>query len=307
VNFVAHDYLAVMGRRMLVTDYFNLTGWDQDLIVSQLLIAAKNPGTTAQPPVSMLPGSYLPLGVVYRNPDGTSRGFSGRQRDRAYAGNQPIGEALSNLAAVQDGFDYDVLANGPAASVDHLRVFYPRQGVTRTDVALVYGVNVATVDRTVSSDDYANYVRLIGNKASTDTAAPQLYAERWNTDANNVTVNPVGLWQRGENASDVSIQATLNEQAQGSLDYHGLIVPSYSLGLRGGAYTWGMVNMGDTVPLAVKSGRLNVNTQVRVVGITYAIGDDGDENVALTVGRAPSTLARALTAAARDIDALARR
>ena len=43
--------------------------------------------------------------------------------------------------------------------------------------------------------------------------------------------------------------------------------------------------MGDVVPLIVQSGRLNVNTNVRVVGITYAIGDDGQEDVTLTVGR----------------------
>jgi hypothetical protein len=65
--------------------------------------------------------------------------------------------------------------------------------------------------------------------------------------------------------------------------------------------------MGDTVPLVVEAGRLNVNTTVRVLGITYTIGDDGQEDVALTLGRPLTTLADAFTQADRDADALTRR
>jgi predicted histidine transporter YuiF (NhaC family) len=65
--------------------------------------------------------------------------------------------------------------------------------------------------------------------------------------------------------------------------------------------------MGDTVPLIVRSGRLNVNTTVRVVGIAYTIGDDGDENVEVTIGRPTMKLSHLLTKTQREVDALARR
>ena len=66
--------------------------------------------------------------------------------------------------------------------------------------------------------------------------------------------------------------------------------------------------MGDTVPLIIDSGRLQVNsTSVRVLGITYSIGDDGDENVELVVGRPRTTLSFLLSQANRDIAALNRR
>jgi microcystin-dependent protein len=48
--------------------------------------------------------------------------------------------------------------------------------------------------------------------------------------------------------------------------------------------------MGDTVPLIVQSGRLNVDTAIRVVGFTFTIGDDGQEDVGVVVGRPTQTL-----------------
>ena len=118
---------------------------------------------------------------------------------------------------------------------------------------------------------------------------------------------PVGLWQNVENASDVSVQATLDQKAAGDLAYQGVLTPTYTLGLRPGTYTYGNPNMGDSVPLIINEGRLAVNTTVRVVGITYDIGDDGQEDITLTVGRPPVTLARLLAAGDRNIDQLARR
>jgi hypothetical protein len=69
----------------------------------------------------------------------------------------------------------------------------------------------------------------------------------------------------------------------------------------------GFPNMGDTVTLRVQSGRLNVNTQVRVVGITYDISDDGAEDIQLVVGQPAVSFLKTLTPLRRDINALARR
>jgi len=306
VTFTCHDYLAMMGRRYLVNPVgTTFTQRDQDLIVQSFLDAASL--ATASDGTSFTPGSFLPLIVSRRNPDGTNRaGNSGTLRDRTYPGSTVIGQALDDLAKVIGGFDYDISPRSDIYGYDHLRIFFPVQGVPRTDMALVYGGTVATVTRSLTSSDYANYWRILGNSGG-DAGAPQLYAEAWNTDSNNVGVIPLGLWANIDNAADVSIQSTLNEKAQGNLATSALLVPSYTLGLRPGAYRYGFPNMGDSVPLVVQSGRLNINTTVRVLGISYSIGDDGDEDVELTVGRPADNLLRYLTQAGRDADALTRR
>jgi hypothetical protein len=65
--------------------------------------------------------------------------------------------------------------------------------------------------------------------------------------------------------------------------------------------------MGDVVPLIVYSGRLHVDTMIRVLGIDYTVGDDGQEDVTLTVGRPDVTLTNLFTRANADVNALARR
>jgi hypothetical protein len=299
-----------MLERRLLTRRWAFTQVDQDDIVAGIIQRAT--AMTSSSGQSFGAGSFLPLQTARRNPDASQRTVaSGQRRDREYLGSQNLGEALSNLAAVVNGFDWDVLPGG--AGLDELRIFYPYQGVQRFDMALVYGSNVSALTRSVNSGDYANYWRVLG-QGSEDT---QVFAEAWNIDTTDITVSGLGLWQSGDNASDVSIQSTLDEKAGGvglvtnpsggDLGDSSILTPSYTLTLRPGAYGWGSPNMGDVVPLVVRSGRLDVATDVRVVGLTYDVGDDGDENVELTVGRPLRTLTQLITAPVADVNALARR
>jgi len=304
INFVAHDLLGIIGRRYL-TGTVTYTQTDQDLIVANLLSLAVN--AHAGDGTSFLPGSWLAVSASITNPDGTIRGqYSGQLRDRTYTGSTAIGQSVDDLAKVIGGFDYDIR---PLFSdtVDALRVFYPTQGVTRSDIVLMYGATVSALTRTVASTDYANYQRVLGNNGNSDPSVPQLAAEAWDNNATPGVVGSVGLWQATDSAADVTDQATLAQKAHGDLNLSGLLVPSYSLTMRPGAYSYGNPNLGDTVPLIVLAGRLNVNTTIRVLGITYAISDDGAEDVTLTVGRPLSTLADLFTRADRDVDALTRR
>ena len=300
VTVTVHSYLKMLERRIL-TGPWAFTQLEQDQIVAQLVARASAMTTSAG--AGFGAGSYLPLAAAPVNPDGSARvAPSGQLRDRAYLGNQKLDEALSNLAAVLNGFDYDVAPYG-AGTADAVRVFYPYQGTQRFDMALVYGSSVSALTRTVNSGDYANYWRVLGE----GTEEAQLYAEVHNSDAIDVTVTGLGLWQSGDNASDVSSQSTLDEKARGDLAASSILTPSYTVTMRPGAYVWGSPNMGDVVPLVVRSGRLDVVTDVRVVGLTYDIGDDGDEKVDLTVGRPVRTLTQLINAPVADVNALARR
>jgi hypothetical protein len=303
VTFTAHDYLTILQRRFLTSTY-SVVATDQDAIVQALLSRALVVSSSSGQ--SFVPGSYLPIQIAYCNPDGTSRpaNTSGQLRDRTYSGSTVIGQAIDDLAKVIKGFDYDL---SPTGSVDALRIFYPYQGITRTDIAFVYGVTVSAVTRSVNSGDYGNYVRVLGNNGSSDPAAAQLYGEAWNADSNDVTRIAFGLWMNADSASDVSIQSTLTEKAKGDLALTGLVVPSYSLSLRPEAYGNGSPSMGDVVPLVIQAGRLNVNTTVRVLALSFGIGDDGDENVEATVGRPALTLTDLLVDTDRDVEALTRR
>jgi hypothetical protein len=303
VTFTCHDYLAMLGRRFLAARA-TYTQLDQDVIAGDLIAKAK--AVTTSGGVHLTPGSYLPVVVRLVDPAGAPRGNSGRLRDRTYEAQQKIDEAVTNLGAVDGGYDLDVVPN-PAAGDDDLRVFYPYQGVLRIDLVLEYGSSVSALSRSVNSADYGNYWRVVGATPPTDSTAPPMYAEAVGADANDVTRAPVGLWASGDNASDVSIQTTLTEHAGADLARSGLLVPSYSLDLRPDWYTWANPRMGDVVTLRVRAGRLTVDTEVRVVGVVYDIGEDGDETVSLTVGRPDVTFGDLWTRTDRDINALARR
>jgi hypothetical protein len=305
VNVTAHDYIAMLSRRLL-TAAVTYTAADQDDIVADLVNRAS--AVSSSGGTSFAPGSVLPVTLALVNPDGTVRTIKSTQiRTLPYQASTDLLTITDGLAKLLNGFDYDILPAGLGGTADALRIFYPYQGVQRSDLALVYGSTVAQVQRTVDSSIYGNYWRVIGNNGSADPNAAQLFAETWSSDANNVPKNPVGLWMSADNAPSLTDANSLVAQAQGDLSLHGSLIPTYTLTLTAGAYYYGAPYMGDVVPLVVRSGRLNVNTSVRVLGITYTIGDDGQEDVALTVGQPGRTLIQMIQESQSDINALARR
>jgi hypothetical protein len=319
VTFTAHDYFDMLNRRMLTAPatFTTGTGVGQDTLVNWLLSHA-NDVWDGSNTVHMVPGSAVPLHAGFAAGDGTMRTMDAGgvpMRMRGYLAGALIGTLIDELAHVIGGFDYDVAPatrtetpTTPNDGYDALRIFWPQQGITRTDPILEYGSTVSAFTRSVNSADYSNYWRTIGAAPPGAAAdAPPMWSERWNADANDVTRVPVGLWMSVDNASDVSIQGTLDEMAGGNLDLYGVLIPTYSVSLRPGAYREALVNMGDVVPLVIAAGRLDVTDAVRIVGMAFAIGDDGDEDVELTVGRAPVGLVDMWDAARRDVAALARR
>jgi hypothetical protein len=160
----------------------------------------------------------------------------------------------------------------------------------------------------VTSQDYSNYWRTLGNNQSSNPADLQQYGEDWTKDALTATPGSVGLWMNGDNSrADVINATTLNEAACGSIDMYSVLVPTYTLALSPDVYEWGLFDLGDALPLVIMSGRLQVDTSIRVMGITYAIGDDGQEDIELVVGRPLTSLKKMMTAWESDVNALTRR
>jgi hypothetical protein len=318
VTVTCTDYLLALTRRFLWTTWstpgYPAGGEDQDALVSDLVnLAIFNAQTTSGNVFGA--GAYAPLSVQPVHGDGSYRSApSGNVVIRTYFGNQVIFDAFDQLAKCQGGFDYDVLPYGglPMGSqpgADWLRIFYagpsgPQQGQVRTNPVLAYASSVVKVQRQLTSADYGNYWRELGNNQNAIADAPQIIGEAWNADSFN---SVVGLWASPDNAADVVDPATAAARARGNLNRYGVLIPVYTLTLRPGFYYAGLFNMGDTLPLVIMHGRLSVNTTVRVLGITYDIGDDGQEDVTLTVGRPDTTLVDVLGGVAADVDALARR
>jgi hypothetical protein len=306
VNVSATDYLALLGRRFETGLSSTITG-TPDGIANAILSAALNVATSGSG-FSFGAGGYLPLDCAYVNPDGSARaaGAGQAQQTRAYLGNQVWLTALDELAkSSPGGFDYDVAPLTYGAGVaDSLRIFWPAQGVTRAAPVLEYGSTVSRVQRQVTSADYGNYWRELGNNQSSLTSQAQTIGEAWNADASGQVV---GLWGSPDNAASITDPVALAAVAQGNLNRYGVLIPVYTLTLRPDFYHWGLFHMGDVVPLVIWHGRLHVNTTVRVLGITYNIGDDGQEDVDVVVGRPDTTLVDVLGAVVADVNALARR
>lgn len=302
VNVTCQDYSAMLKRRFLTSNrsYPNNL---QDQIVMSLIGAANTVVTSGG--TSLHPGSELVLQARAVYPDGVTspdRPTGGPYRTRNYEAQTNIFDAIDNLSNVINGFDWDVQPN--ASFQDYFRIYYPYKGLTRTDFAFVYGSTVSTVSRSINSANYANYVRVLGQS---EPDHPQVFAETWRGDANDQITNPRGLWMMADSASDVKEIPTLVERAGGLLNRYGTLVPSYSLGLRPGVYYRGAFGIGDTVGLRIRSGRLDVDTWVRVVGRRFVIGDDGQEDVEVDVGIPERSFFDLITSADRRVDALERR
>lgn len=308
VTFTCHDYLAMLARRMIVSKtgvaYTNL---DQDTIASRIVESAQY---TVPLTGSFTVSALLPLWTMTCNPDGSARGLSGTIRVRNYAGGSNQRDLLDQLANVIGGFEYDVVPNprttwqtGRYIGNDAVRIFFPEQGVVRNDFMLVFGGNISAITRAITSSDYSNYARVIGNNGSSDPNAAQQAADAFtNNDPE------VGVWASNDNgSSDVSDTSTLQERASGIINNFGVLLPSYTITMRPGRYRYGNPNMGDTVTMRINSGRLNVVTPIRVIAITYNVGDDGQEDVELTVGKAKPKLTKLFNTIHRDTAALSRR
>jgi hypothetical protein len=316
----ATDYLALLARRIFTTPTAAPYTADQDNCIGSITYAA-GAGAASSSGTGFSPAGYLPLypgdlgqGNTSVNPDGTAR-VSGSTVSRTvtYQGNTVCLTALEDLSKLAGGFDFDVapfektVAGSTNQTYDALRIFYPRQGVTRTTPALYFPGNVTALTRQVTSADLSNYWRTLGNNQQTGQNALQVYGEAWTADAQGGQAGAPGLWMTPDQSSDQITPTLLSAAAQGSLNIYSVLMPTYTLTLAPNSYYRGAFSMGDTLPLIVQSGRLNVNTTVRVMGLSFEPNDDGDEIVTLTVGRAPTSLVDILGAQAADIRALSRR
>jgi hypothetical protein len=250
-TFSAVDYRGFLERRIVwPTSTTTFAQVDQASIAATLINDSQSLGT---------------LGIT------AAPAATGVKRDRTYDVGSTVGELISSLGRAANGFEWDI---SPTLA---LRVFYPARGVTTPVFVAEYGRNVSDVRRTVASGDFANAIRFSGKDevpATTRVIAP----------------GPEGRWERQLGNPDLTTAAAIAEQANGAIAVTSTITPSYSVTLAPGVWAPGVVWLGDMIRLLIRSGRLDVDTNARVVGVGIEIGEDGDEQVSLQLARYRGTL-----------------
>lgn len=202
--------------------------------------------------------------------DTTGGTTSGVHRDRTYYGftRKNVYEALTELAAVRDGFD---IAIDPATR--RLELHYPRQGRRRTDI-VIDARTIRHFDRTIDATVQASQVLGIGAGEGDDMVA----ADRQDMAARD----EYGLTQAIYSNKDVSNPATLVAHVERELET--LRDPVEVISLTVGAdeppaFSYGV---GDDVTVKHESAYRAVAGVFRIVGrdITW---QNGEERVELIV------------------------
>ncbi len=214
--------------------------------------------------------TYHGLGIQYAYPT------SGVLRDRTYRRIEakPVLEALEQLAAVQNGFDWRFRAHREAGSiVRRIHLDYPAIGRSTTHVFEV-GVNAALLNYSEDGTQLVNSVLALGAGEGVDKltayAGASLPAERL-------------YMERTLSHVDVNQQTTLDGIAQRAIERARVPTRRISLVLAPDSEpALGTFDVGDRVRVRARKGWLNVADTFRVVEIAYAV-DAGGEQTRLTL------------------------
>ena len=125
--------------------------------------------------------------------------------------------------------------------------------------------------------------------------------------ADGSTVWNIGIWATAEEDTSIVEQSELQARATARLQELELLTPTYTVDLvrgfwQGPDHIW----LGDTVRLILRSGRVQEDVSLRVTGVDVTVGDDGSEDVSLTVGATGKQLMATLLEQQRSIARTAR-
>jgi hypothetical protein len=181
-------------------------------------------------------------------------------RIRTYDLGANIGNAITDLAGLLDGFDFEV---GP----DDVFNVWARQGETQAAAKFEYGAgtlaNLRSIGRTTQPP--INHVTVLG--------ANGLYALK--TDATSIAT--YGRWPIVASASDVDEQTTLDSKALGLLRTSPVRTLTMQPDLALSPRPWDDFWLGDSVSVYARRGALAEDAAVRANGITVAIDNEGFE------------------------------
>lgn len=190
---------------------------------------------------------------------------TGTVRDKTIDPGKPIVEAINEMGRLDNGYEWEIDADLK------LNLWHPRRGASN-GVVLDYRGLVSRVNRQLDPKDFANSELVTGAQGLTPAAAVTA----------GIGTDPRGRWELSAGFPSIIEQATLNARSTWVLAQASTLRPTYTVVLRPGrwlgpSHIW----LGDTVTLAIKSGRLSLADPFRVAEISVQPGEDGTETVAL--------------------------
>jgi hypothetical protein len=188
-------------------------------------------------------------------------------RDRTYQFAN-VGEAVTNLTRVLDGFDFEVTPIEYASGKIGQFNVYASQGADLSDTVLFqYGqgtlANVRSVSRQIEPP--INYARVLGTNG------------RLAIKSDAVSIAKYGYWTVQESFSDVSEQTTLDDKAQALLRPDPIKIVAFSPDPTLAPLPWDDYWLGDTVSFFGRRGAFAEDVTARINKITVVIDDEGNE------------------------------
>lgn len=248
----AEGFMSLLRGRILDTDY-SVTGRDQALIVKDLIDTIQG---------------YTDGDMLI---DTSSLVAVGKTRDRAYdaAEWKDVGEAIEQLAAVRDGFDFRIgVSWGATIPQRRFLISYPATG-RATSYVLELGKNLELLSLSVDATTIVTKAYAQGDEiTSTLSVVPDPYPRR---DAISTH-------------DDVSIQGTLDDHAQRALDRGSLPmrIPSVAI-YPDQEPVLGSFIVGDIVEVKGVFGAVDFGGDFRIVSWTASIDTSGAERVTLNL------------------------
>jgi len=255
-SWTAVDYRGMLDTRIyeIDTTYTNLP--QADIAWAAVMIAQDGPGG----PLGITRGPLQPAPVA---------------RTELVEADTRVDEALDRFQDYADGFEWWI---DPELRFQA----YTWRGISRDDFPLAWGTTATAIRRSYDTTRFANWVRVRGGRPEgADQDTPEPFADR----SANLAIRPEGRIARTVNNSDLKDQAAVNAAADQLLADSLNPPATYAVTLRPGIWRGaGDLWLGDTAPFVLRSGRLDIATTARVNQLDIALGDNGDETVALTVG-----------------------
>ncbi len=207
--------------------------------------------------------------------------LSGVTRDRTFPYHgRSIGQLIEDLSNVEGGFDFAVEPTGTVDNFDlTLRLSYPRRGRAtgyRFDANSSGSPNLLAWGLAESSRERISRFTALGAGEGKD----QLTA----TAEDPTLLGVLPLREASGSWVDVEIPATLTGHARRELGLNSraskvpILISNPAAEPALGAWI-----IGDQVQVTIDDGWIQVDGTYRIVGATIRPGDDGDEEVALTV------------------------
>lgn len=192
--------------------------------------------------------------------------LSGRIRSREYKRDEHpnILDALREFPELDDGYDFDIVTDPTGTRL--WTPYYPRKGTSRPNMVLEWGRNIVAFSHTEDGLQLANHVYATGGSNG------EIKFEQNHRDEASIAYR--GQWQAIVSEGSQMDISWLKDRAVKEVEErkNPVVIPSITV-VNQPVEVVSTLRTGDTVPISIQHGRVRVDGNYRVTGITWTPGD----------------------------------